>query len=116
MSNSKDKTAGILTPVTSLRHAGDLGIGANLDDKFLNGELVDYEQAKKLKRKILADGSTRFKGNDDFDAFGEAEKRGTSGASTPEMLNKHTLGSPSSRLPPLPLLSAVGCFQPMASA
>ena len=139
MSSSKDKTAGVLAPVTSLRHAGDLGIGdvggmlplidwaveygvgflqllpinetgddhspynaissvalepslidlsavpeigadrvaeirAGLDEEFLNGELVDYDQAKKLKRQLLEEGYTRFRGSDDFDAFCEAEK------------------------------------------
>lgn len=139
MSSTKDKTAGVLAPVTSLRHTGDLGVGdvggmtplidwaveygfgflqllpinetgddhspynaissvalepslidlsavpeigphrvakirAGLDEEFLDGQLIDYDQAKKLKRQLLEEGYQRFEGSSDFDAFCEAEK------------------------------------------
>lgn len=139
MSSPKDKTAGVLAPVTSLRHAGDLGMGdvggmlplidwaveygvgflqllpinetgadhspynaissialepslidvsavpeigaervaaarENLSEEILNGDSINYEEVKILKRQLLEDGYSRFVGSDDFDAFCEAEK------------------------------------------
>lgn len=139
MSSPKDKTAGVLVPVISLRHAGDLGMGdvggmlplidwaveyrvgflqllpinetgadhspynaissialepslidvsvipeigaervavarENLSEELLNGDSINYEEVKILKRQLLEDGYTRFEGSNDFDTFCEAEK------------------------------------------
>ncbi|MDB4401262.1 4-alpha-glucanotransferase, partial [Akkermansiaceae bacterium] len=140
MSDSSDQVAGVLAPVTSLRHEGDLGIGdvgglrklvgwavdhevkflqllpinetgaddspynaissvalepslidlssvpeigearvnevrAGLSEEFLEGDLVHYEEAKRLKRDLLEEGFAQFEGSEKFEAFCETEKR-----------------------------------------
>ncbi|MDA8977220.1 4-alpha-glucanotransferase, partial [Akkermansiaceae bacterium] len=139
MSDSSDQVAGVLAPVTSLRHKGDLGIGdvgglrklvgwavdhevkflqllpinetgaddspynaissvalepslidlssvpeigearvnevrAGLSEEFLEGDLVHYEEAKRLKRDLLEEGFAQFEGSEKFEAFCETEK------------------------------------------
>jgi len=139
MSDSSDQVAGVLAPVTSLRHKGDLGIGdvgglrklvgwavdhevkflqllpinetgaddspynaissvalepslidlssvpeigearvnevrAGLSEEFLEGDLVHYKEAKRLKRDLLEEGFAQFEGSEKFEAFCETEK------------------------------------------
>ncbi|MEJ6569507.1 MAG: 4-alpha-glucanotransferase, partial [Akkermansiaceae bacterium] len=139
MGDSSDKVAGVLAPVTCLRHSGDLGMGdigglrelvgwavdygvkflqllpinetgaddspynaissvalepslidlslvpeigpervveirAGLSEELLNGDLINFEEAKRLKRSLLEEGFAKFTGSAEFDAFCEAEK------------------------------------------
>lgn len=139
MGDSSDKVAGVLAPVTCLRHSGDLGMGdigglrelvgwavdygvkflqllpinetgaddspynaissvalepslidlslvpeigpervveirAGLSEELLNGDLINFEEAKRLKRSLLEEGFAKFTGSAEFEAFCEAEK------------------------------------------
>ncbi|MGJ8695396.1 MAG: 4-alpha-glucanotransferase [Verrucomicrobiaceae bacterium] len=143
MSETNDKVAGVLAPVTSLRHGNDLGMGdvkglrelvdwaaahgvrflqllpinetgadhspynaissvalepslidlssvpeigssrvaevrESLSEELLKGDLVNYEEAKRIKRELLEEGYVKFVDaggeNADFSAFCAAEK------------------------------------------